>query len=233
MPKTTEPDQTLERVAPATVRRAVWDLPTRLFHWVLAGLIAFSWWTAEEGELDLHLWSGIAILTLILFRLLWGLFGSSTARFSSFVRGPRAIADYLGGRWRGIGHNPLGALSVLALLAVVTIQVVLGLFSSDEDGLLLGPMSGFISMDASEEATELHEDFFNVLLLFIGIHVAAVIFYAVAKRKNLVGPMISGNAALDPDVQPMRPGKWWVALLCLIAAIAVSRWILAGMPPLG
>lgn len=219
--------------AEATARIRVWDLPTRLFHWTLVGLIAFSWWSAEEHQYDLHLWSGMAVVTLILFRLLWGLFGSSTARFANFVRGPAAVRDYLSGQWRGIGHNPLGALSVIALLGLVALQAGLGLFASDEDGLLLGPLSGFISGNASEQVTELHEDLFNVLLVLIGLHVAAILFYWLAKKQNLVGPMISGKARLDADVEPMRPGKWWGALLCLIAAVAVTRWILAGAPPFG
>ena len=219
--------------AEATARIRVWDLPTRLFHWTLVGLIAFSWWSAEEHQYDLHLWSGMAVVTLILFRLLWGLFGSSTARFANFVRGPAAVRDYLGGQWRGIGHNPLGALSVIALLGLVALQAGLGLFASDEDGLLLGPLSGFISGNASEQVTELHEDLFNVLLVLIVLHVAAILFYWLAKKQNLVGPMISGKARLDADVEPMRPGKWWAALLSLIAAVAVTRWIIAGMPPFG
>ena len=114
----------------------IWDLPIRLFHWVLVGLIAFSWWSAEYHYDDLHIWSGIAVLTLLIFRFLWGVFGSSTARFASFVRGPRAVFGYLRGQWRGIGHNPLGALSVIALLGLVTVQTVLGLIASDEDGLM-------------------------------------------------------------------------------------------------
>ena len=232
MPKTND-DEAVAPPQPASARLAVWDLPTRLFHWLLVGLIAFSWWTAEEEQYDLHLWSGIAVLTLILFRLLWGLFGSSTARFASFVRGPAAIGDYLRGSWRGIGHNPLGALSVLALIGAVAAQVGLGLFSSDEDGLLLGPLSGLISGDASEEITDLHEDFFNFLLVLIGVHVAAVLFYWLAKRQNLIGPMVTGQAELDPDSEPMRPGKWWVALLCLLTAIGIARWVLAGVPPFG
>ena len=212
---------------------AVWDLPTRLFHWVLVVLIAFSWWTAEEHYYDLHLWSGIAVLTLITFRLFWGLFGSSTARFANFVRGPSAVRDYLAGTWHGIGHSPLGALSVVALLGLVAVQAGLGLFASDEDGLLLGPLSGFISGGTSEEVAELHEDMFDVLLVVIGIHLAAVLFYWVAKKRNLIGPMITGSANLDPDTEPMRPGKTGVAIACLIAAIAISRWILAGAPPFG
>ena len=217
----------------ASVRIAVWDLPTRLFHWTLVGLIAFSWWTAEEHYYDLHLWSGIAVLTLITFRLLWGIFGSSTSRFANFVRGPAAVRDYLSGKWRGIGHSPLGALSVVALLGLVAVQAGLGLFASDEDGLLLGPLSHLIGGDASEEVTDLHEDLFNVLLVLIAVHVAAVLFYWVARKQDLIGPMVTGSAELDPETEPMRPGKWWVALICLIAAIAISRWILAGAPPLG
>jgi cytochrome b len=224
-PRSTDP------AAHSAAKIAVWDLPTRLFHWVLVALIAFSWWTAEEHLYDLHLWSGIAVLTLIVFRLLWGIFGSSTARFANFVRGPSGVFDYLGGKWRGIGHSPLGALSVVVLLGLIAVQVGLGLFSSDEDGLLIGPLSHFISGDASEEVTDLHEDFFNVLLVVIGIHIAAVLFYWLAKRQNLVGPMVTGSAKLDPGTTPMRPGKGWVALLCLVAAIAFTRWIIAGAPP--
>ncbi|HEX7929290.1 MAG TPA: cytochrome b/b6 domain-containing protein, partial [Sphingomicrobium sp.] len=114
----------------------IWDLPVRLFHWVLVGLIAFAWWSAEYHYDDLHIWSGIAVLTLLIFRILWGFFGSSTARFANFVRGPRAVFGYLRGDWRGVGHNPLGALSVVALLGLVSLQVGLGLFASDEDGLM-------------------------------------------------------------------------------------------------
>jgi cytochrome b len=220
-------------VSETSVKQRVWDLPTRLFHWLLVALIGFSWWSGKNDELDLHIWSGIAILTLLIFRLLWGLVGSSTARFASFVRGPRAVLGYLGGVWRGIGHNPLGALSVVALLAATAIQVGLGLFSSDEDGLFSGPLAGLVSADLSENLADLHEDFFNILLGLIGIHIAAIISYTVFQRKNLVGPMLTGKDVIDPETQPMRPGKWWVALICLIAAFAVSRWVVAGAPPFG
>lgn len=214
-----------------TARVAVWDLPTRLFHWTLAALIAFCWWTAEEHEYDLHLWSGMAVLTLLLFRLFWGLFGSSTARFDTFVRGPAAVRDYLAGRWRGIGHTPLGALSVVALLGLTAIEVGLGLFASDEDGLLLGPLSGFVSPAFSDELAEIHEALFDVLLVVIGIHVAAVLFYWIVKKRNLVWPMVTGQAKLEPGTEPMHRGKWWVAVLSLVAAIAITRWIVAGAPP--
>jgi len=230
VPNTT--DAEAEIPAPAA-KGAVWDLPIRLFHWVLVALIGLSWWSAENHEYDIHLWSGVAVLSLLLFRLLWGLFGSSTARFASFIRGPSAVRDYLSGTWRGIGHSPLGALSVIALLGLIAVQVGLGLFASDEDGLLLGPLSGLISNDASEQVTGLHETMFNVLLGLIGLHIAAVLFYWIANKQNLIGPMVTGKAQLGPDAEPMRAGKWWVALLCLFAAIAITRWIIAGAPPFG
>jgi cytochrome b len=209
----------------------VWDLPTRLFHWLLAGLIGFSWWSAKYHYLDWHIWSGCAILTLLIFRLLWGLVGSSTARFASFVRGPRAVREYLGGRWTGIGHNPLGALSVLVLLAAVAIQVGLGLIAQDEDGIYTGPLYRLVSSDTSDLARELHEDWFNVILALIGLHVTAIVYYRWRGRK-LTMPMITGRAELDPGLRPMRPGKWWVALICLAVGIGITRWVIAGAPPL-
>ena len=210
----------------------IWDLPTRLFHWTLAGLIAFSWWSAEYHYDDLHIWSGMGVMTLVLFRVLWGFFGSSTARFANFVRGPSAVMGYLRGGWRGIGHSPLGALSVVALLAVVAVQVGLGLIASDEDGLMQGPLARLVSMDTSDWARELHETLFNVLLALIALHVAAIIFYKFRGR-GLLKPMITGNGELEPGVEPMRPSKGWVAILCLIAAIAITRWVIAGAPPFG
>jgi cytochrome b len=217
------------------VKAPVWDLPIRLFHWVLAGLIAFSWWSVKNHETELHIWSGIAILTLLIFRLLWGLFGSSTARFANFVRGPAAVRDYLrdNASWRFAGHTPLGALSVVALLAAVAVQVGLGLISVDEDGLNEGPLAQLVSLETSEAARDLHEQWFSVVLALIVLHVAAIIYYRLAEGKSLTKPMVTGRADLEPGVEPMRPGRGWIAIVCLLAALAVSRWIVAGAPPLG
>lgn len=214
------------------VKVPVWDLPTRLFHWSLVGLIAFSWWSAEEEHFDWHIWSGAAVLTLLLFRLMWGLVGSSTARFASFVRGPKTIAAYLRDMkgWRPIGHSPLGALSVLALLGATAIQVGLGLFAADKDGLHEGPLAYLVSGDAAEEIAKLHQDFFDVLLILIGLHMAAILLYHYVLGKRLLTPMITGRAALGPETEPMRPGRWWLALLCLLVALAITRWVLAGAP---
>jgi cytochrome b len=212
--------------------RPVWDLPIRLFHWLLAALILFSWWSVKNDHTSWHIWSGCGILTLLIFRLLWGFFGSSTARWANFVRGPRAVRDYLRDEWTGVGHTPLGALSILALLIAVAIQVGLGLFSEDEDGLYFGPLSTLVSGDTSDRIRDLHETWFKIVLGLIVLHIAAIIFYRLRGRP-LTKPMITGKGLLDPAAEPMKPGKWWVALVCLAAGIAVTRWIIAGAPPFG
>lgn len=189
----------------------------------------FSWWSVKNHHTDWHIRSGVAILTLLIFRLLWGFVGSSTARFSSFVRGPRAVVAYLRGRWSGIGHTPLGALSVIALLVAVSVQVGLGLISQDEDGIYAGPLARLVSSDSSDKARDMHELWFNVVLGLVILHVAAILYYRLRGRK-LTKPMITGRAALGPDVQPMQPAKWWAAPLCLIVAVAVARWVIADAP---
>jgi cytochrome b len=138
----------------------------------------------------------------------------------------------LRGKWRGIGHTPLGALSVLALLGAVAVEVGLGLIAEDEDGIYTGPLYQLVSIDTSDRAAGLHEAWFNVILVLVGIHIAAIIFYRL-RGKSLVKPMITGRASLEPGTQPMRPGRWWVALICLAIGIGVTRWIIAGAPPFG
>ena len=216
-------------------KQPVWDLPVRLFHWSLAALIGLSWWTAENDELEIHIYSGYAILTLLVFRVLWGIFGSSTARFRNFIRGPRAILAYVRNSraWKAVGHSPLGALSVLAMLVVLKLQIATGLLNADDDGFAEGPLSLAVSEEAVEFAHEAHDVLFDVLLVLIGLHLAAVLFYHLVERKNLVGPMMTGKAVLDPSAEPMRPGRWWAALLCLAAAVATTRWVIAGAPPFG
>lgn len=213
-------------------RIRIWDAPTRLFHWVLAALIGFSWWSAEAEEFDLHIWSGLAVMSLLIFRLLWGFFGSSTARFANFVRGPKAVLAHLKDirGWRPIGHAPLGALSVLILLGAVAIQVGLGLFSIDHDGLYEGPLANLVSLDLSEQIADLHEDWFNVILILVVVHIAAILFYRLVLGMKLTSAMITGKGAADAGVEPMRPGRWWAALLCAAVAIGITRWVIAGAP---
>jgi cytochrome b len=217
-------------IAPERGKQLVWDLPVRLVHWLLAALIAFSWWSVHHHHTDWHIWSGCAILTLLIFRFLWGFFGSSTARWASFVRGPRTIHAYLRGRWVGIGHNPLGALSILALFLAVAVQVGLGLIAQDEDGIYLGPLARLVSSDTSDKARDIHELWFNVILALIVIHLGAIIVYHL-RGKHLIKPMITGRTAVESGVEPMHPGRWWVALICLAIAFGIVRWVIAGAPP--
>ncbi|MEO7654647.1 MAG: cytochrome b/b6 domain-containing protein [Sphingomicrobium sp.] len=210
-------------------KQPVWDLPVRLFHWLLAGLICLSWWTAKNDALEIHLYSGYAILSLIIFRVLWGVFGSSTAQFRNFVHRPSAVIAYIrdGRAWKAIGHSPLSALSVLAILVVLKLQVATGLLNADDDGLTEGPLSAKVSQATVDFAHEAHDWLFKLLLTLIALHIAAILFYHLVQKKNLVGPMVTGKAEVDPAAEPMRPGKYWVALLCLAAAIATTRVLIA------
>jgi cytochrome b len=210
-------------------RIKVWDGPIRLFHWLLVALIAAAWWTAEEEMLTWHYRIGFTVLILIVFRLIWGFVGSSTARFAGFVRGPRAIVAYLrGAAPHGIGHNPLGALSVLALLGLVGAVTALGLFASDEDGIEPGPLAYRISVEASDVATELHEKGFDVLLVLVGLHVAAILYYGLFKRDNLLGPMLSGRRDVPEGTGAMRAAPGWRLALALALAFAFAWWVWSG-----
>lgn len=217
-------------------RIAVWDLPTRLFHWTLVALIAFAWWSGEEEWFDLHFWSGYAILFLLIFRLLWGLFGSSTARFVRFVRGPRGVLTYLRNPkgWGAVGHSPIGALSVLALLTLIAIIVATGLvqFEKEHGEWIVGPLTHLVSEDVSEGAHDLHEIVFNILLGFIGLHIAALLFYRLVLGKKLVGPMVVGSGEFPEGTEPMRPAPLWRLVGCLTAALALTSWIVDGAPRL-
>ncbi|HET8881100.1 MAG TPA: cytochrome b/b6 domain-containing protein [Solimonas sp.] len=185
----------------AVVAQRVWDLPTRLVHVALIALFAFSWWSAENGELRWHRVSGYAVLTLLLFRIYWGFAGSTTARFASFVRGPRAFVAYARRLFerpgeRSAGHNPMGGWSVLAMLALLLSQTTTGLFAVDTDGIESGPLSHLVRFATGRRFAAVHEWSFNVLLTLIGLHVAFVLFYGIYKREPLVAAMLVGRKAL-------------------------------------
>ncbi|WP_284268498.1 cytochrome b/b6 domain-containing protein [Bradyrhizobium iriomotense] len=180
----------------------VWDLPVRALHWLLVIGISVCWWTGINNELEYHLWSGYAILWIVLMRLYWGLVGSSTARFVNFVRGPKAILDYASTLHRretphSHGHNALGAISIVVMLGLVLAVVILGLFAVDVDGLHSGPLSSYISFKQGRHIAHLHYYWFNILIWVIALHLAAVIFYFIYKRRNLIGPMIHGKRPPD------------------------------------
>ena len=196
-------DMNAEAVAPmATRRQRVWDAPTRIMHWLLVAFLGACWWTGVHNQLDYHLYSGYAVLWIALMRLYWGFFGSSTARFTHFVRGPVGILNYMRtihhrDTAHSYGHNPVGAISVLAMIALVLTVVGLGLFAVDVDGLYSGPLSSYVSFKGGRHLAHLHYQWFEYLLVVIGLHLVAVAFYYVYKRQNLVAPMISGSRTVS------------------------------------
>jgi cytochrome b len=208
--------------------KPVWDLPTRLFHWLLVGLIAFSWWSAEYHHLDWHLLAGLSAVGLIVFRLIWGFVGGSTARFSDFVRGPRAAVIHIRGDGRkdAIGHNPLGGWSVLALLLATAAVLGFGLFAVDTDGLESGPLARFVSFDVGRVAAELHHTAFNLLLALIALHLAAIAYYAVVKRQNLVGAMVTGRKRLPDQAGMLRPAGIGGLIAAVVVAVGVVGLLL-------
>lgn len=211
-----------------TEKLRVWDLPTRLFHWLLVMLFAFSWWSAEQREMDLHRWSGLGVLALVAFRLVWGVIGGSTARFASFVRSPLRVIGYLTGKapHSGAGHNPLGGWSVLALLGVIALQLLSGLFAVDTDGLESGYLSHLVTFEQGRQAADVHEIAFNLAMILIAVHLLAIAFYRVVKRRNLVAPMVTGrDGELDPAGQGLVPAGPVRFLIAATLAAALAWWV--------
>jgi len=211
-------------------RIRLWDLPLRLFHWSLVVLLAALWWTAENDRTELHEKLGYVTLGLLVFRLYWGLFGSSTARFSQFVKGPRVIAEYLRGESpASVGHNPLGALSVILLLGLMIVEVGIGLFTQDVDGIEAGSLAQYISYETADLAREWHEFLFNVILGVVALHVLAILFYLVVKRDNLVGPMITGRKRFDEAVESPRMASLANALVGILLSAAIAWFLSKGL----
>jgi len=211
----------------------VWDLPVRIMHWLLVIGTGVCWWSGVNNELEYHLWSGYAILWIVLMRLYWGVVGSSTARFVNFVRGPKAILDYATTLHRrdtphAHGHNALGAISIVVMLGLVLTVVVLGLFAVDVDGLYSGPLSSYVTFKQGRHIAHLHYDWFNILLWMIGLHLAAVLFYFLYKRQNLIRPMISGKRQVKRQGEAREPEMKIVPLWrFVIGAVIVSAIVYA------
>lgn len=211
---------------------AVWDVPIRVFHWLVVILIGLAWWSAEQGMMDWHRRIGLAMLFLVAFRILWGFLGSNTARFSGFVRSPAAVMDYVRGKAHGAaGHNPLGGYSVIALIAVLAVQVGTGLFAVDVDGLESGFLAHLVSFDAGRQASEIHEISFAILQALIAIHVLAILFYRFARGRNLIRAMVTGRDLDLAEAQGALEGApGWRLALALVLAGGLAWWIGSGAP---
>lgn len=206
-------------------RVRVWDLPTRLFHWLLVVLVVTSFATGKIGgnAMNWHVYSGYSILALLLFRIAWGFVGGRESRFAAFVKGPRAVVHYASTLFSKnasahAGHNPLGGWSVILMLASLATQAVTGLFSSD-DIFVEGPLAAKVSGATVALATRIHRYNEWVLIALVATHVAAILFYLIVKRENLVRPMVTGRKPLPAarEDTPNRP-----ALAAVLAAIAAT-----------
>jgi cytochrome b len=221
----------VERARPSGARVLAWDGPTRIFKWLLVLLVVDGWVSNKYGP-DLpnwHRWNGYSVLVLIVFRLIWGFVGGSTARFSSFVAGPAACIAYLraqiaGRPLRYLGHNPLGGWMIIALLAVVTAQGLTGLYAADEDRLVIeGPLAKTVTDATVDFAARWHERIFDAIEILALVHIAVNLLYTFVKRDPLIPAMVTGGkpAAHYADMPTAIPGSWARAAVCLLAAIAL------------
>jgi cytochrome b len=214
----------------------VWDLPTRLFHWLLASAVIFSVVSAKIGgaAMEWHFRSGFLVLALLLFRLVWGLVGGHYSRFANFIYSPMTVLRYLRGQVRpgehlDVGHNPLGSLSVFALLGVLALQVGTGLFADDEIASV-GPLNKFVTSAQAALATGWHKQWGQwLIILLVATHIAAIVFYLLVKKLNLVRPMLSGDKTLPATAPASRDAggsrlmALAIAALSVVVAVVVSR----------
>lgn len=188
------------------VRTKIWDPLLRGFHWLLAASVVTTWLLGKFGpaQMTLHFWLGYFIIGLLAFRLVWGFIGPETARFSHFVRGPGAILRYASGMFRREpsyfhGHNPLGALSVIAMLALLAAQATTGLYVDPEDYINVGPLADTVSSATRKTMLSLHHIMSSLIFVLVLLHVGIILFYRFWKRENLIEPMVTGWKEVRKD----------------------------------
>ena len=222
-------------VRSGTARILLWDLPLRVFHWSLVACVTTAVVTGELGGawMAWHGRVGLAVVGLLVFRIVWGLVGSATSRFTQFAPSPSSVLRYLRGRWRGVGHNPLGALSVFALLGLLTLQAATGLFGND-DIAFAGPLNHLVDDTLGSRLTGWHRVLALGLFALMGLHLLAVAFHVVVKRHRLVRPMLTGVQHVEagtPLPAPVRPWRFALVGAVVLAAIAVLSIARVGVAP--
>ncbi len=212
-------------------RIRLWDLPVRIFHWTLTVVVTIAIISAELDDdlMEIHGKAGITIIGLVVFRLIWGIIGSTHARFANFVPGLSDIRSYMKGRWKNVGHNPIGALSVLALLLLLAAQAGTGLFANDDIDFT-GPLANLVETTLSDQLTGIHHLLANFLLGLIALHIIAIGFYFFVKKDNLIKPMITGWKEVKPEMLPQAttpsgfrgsPAAFVIACLIALAVAGV------------
>lgn len=207
----------------------VWDLPIRLFHWLLVLAVFGALATGFMGQswMEWHGRFGLTVAGLLGFRLAWGVMGSTYVRFWAILRAPLAILDYLRGQWHGLGHNPLGSLSVMAILALLIFQVGSGLVSTN-DITFNGPLYPLVSYDISSMLTGWHRLCMWLVIAIICLHILSILFYALVKKHNLVRPMITGVTPRQFPEQKAATGGGPVAFIVALIFAALVIWLVSG-----
>ncbi len=214
-----------------TTKRLIWDLPLRLFHWSFVLTIFGLWYTAEQGSelIDIHMILGYVVLGLLVFRVLWGVIGPKHARFSQFIPSPKTLLNYLKNKDKknqSAGHNPLGALMVVLMIFLVSIQSISGLFI-DDDVFSAGPYNSIISSDIEKVMSFLHHNTFDLVLIAIGLHMAAIGYYTLIKKHSLIAPMVTGkkDAKIVDESDEIPNSKLWRGIILAIACIIFVYWL--------
>ncbi|HEY1898766.1 MAG TPA: cytochrome b/b6 domain-containing protein [Steroidobacteraceae bacterium] len=214
--------------------RLVWDLPTRLFHWLLVLSIIGSYTTAKLGTewMPWHIRLGLFMIGMLIFRVVWGLVGPRHARFINFIKGPGSMLAYLKGGIRSVGHNPWGGGMVVLMLLLLVLQVTTGLFSTD-DIVYTGPYYPSVSHDLAEKLTGIHHKNFNFILAAIALHLCAIVYYTFVKKERLVPAMFHGHKAAEyvPSHEAILSSQLWKALIVIAFAGACVFWLWHAAPP--
>jgi cytochrome b len=203
----------------------IWDLPIRLFHWILVVLLGFMWLSGKQGWLTWHMYAGYAILSLLIFRVIWGFIGSDTARFLFFLKSPIEALRHLSHITKRepdheVGHNAAGGWMVLGLLGLLFAQVLTGL-GANNDVSVEGPLANAVGKDMSDLLSSWHRVFFKMIQIAAALHILAIVTYAVLKRHDLVRPMITGKKPMPGAMTPPRIVSWKLGLVVWLIAVAL------------
>jgi len=212
--------------------RLVWDLPTRVFHWLLVLSIIGSYTTAKLDLMPWHMRLGELTIGMLIFRVLWGLVGPRHARFSNFIKGPGSVLQYLKGGIKSVGHNPLGAGMVVLMLLLLAVQATTGLFSTD-DIAYVGPYNPSVSHALAEQLTGIHHKNFNIILAAIVLHLCAIAYYTFVKKERLVPAMFHGQKPAEdvPAHEAIPSSQLWKALIVIAVAGGCVYWLWHAAPP--
>ena len=211
-----------------TSTNPLWDIPTRVFHWLIVCCLPIAWWSAEEERFDVHQWTGYTVLVLVSSRIVWGFIGSCHSRFADFVVGPARVRAYLRGQGSSsAGHNPLGGWSVLLLLSLLLAQAISGLFNSD-DVLFSGPLYYWADSGFRDAMGVVHDVAFNGLLALVCLHVVAVLYHQLKLKEKLLQAMLRGSAIGRVGTEAAAP--WWRAVIIALLVGLALWWGLAQAP---